>query len=112
MTTDPVSSLEAWYAGNCDGDWEHGWGVLIQTLDNPGWSIEINLEGTSLQGRVFTRVQADRSEDDWVRCWADENVFKGRGGPRNLGELLRIFAQWKDADSGGAPRQASRHSNE
>ncbi|MFE4959105.1 Imm53 family immunity protein [Streptomyces sp. NPDC056653] len=28
--------LQNRYAQQCDGDWEHEWGVKIATLDNPG----------------------------------------------------------------------------
>jgi hypothetical protein len=28
--------LQGWYATQCDGDWEHEYGVSIETLDNPG----------------------------------------------------------------------------
>ena len=27
--------LQAWYMSNCNGDWEHGYGVSVRTLDNP-----------------------------------------------------------------------------
>lgn len=33
--------LQEWYIQNCDGDWEHCYGIKIGTLDNPGWSIDI-----------------------------------------------------------------------
>ncbi|MFJ5673999.1 Imm53 family immunity protein [Streptomyces sp. NPDC093097] len=38
---DPLSSLTAWYTCQCDGDWEHEYGIRIETLGNPGWSVEI-----------------------------------------------------------------------
>ena len=98
-----LAALEEWYAGSCDGDWEHQFGVRIDTLDNPGWSVEINLEETALQAKAFDRVQEDRKEDDWVRCWVEANVFKGRGGPKNLRDILRIFVSWSEAGSGGNP---------
>jgi hypothetical protein len=112
VTIDLVAALETWYAGNCDGDWEHELGVRLGTLDNPGWLLDIDLEGTPLQGRAFSRVQEDRTENDWVRCWVEANVFKGRGGPRNLGDLLRIFTSWTEAESGGDPRSTSQHSDD
>ncbi|MFK0239099.1 Imm53 family immunity protein, partial [Streptomyces vinaceus] len=34
-------------------DWEHEWGVKIATLDNPGWTVEIDLEETDLEGREY-----------------------------------------------------------
>ena len=96
---DLLLDLESWFAGNCDGDWEHGWGVRINTLDNPGWSVDIDLAGTPLSGRRFDRIQEERDDHDWVHCWVDSEVFKGRGGPKNLREILRIFtSSWSSAD--------------
>lgn len=40
--------LMNWYNTQCDGNWEHDYGILIETTDNPGWSIEINLQNTSV----------------------------------------------------------------
>lgn len=28
--------LQQWYHSMCDGDWEHCYGVKIETSDNPG----------------------------------------------------------------------------
>lgn len=30
--------LQKWYKSQCDGDWEHEYGIKIETVDNPGWS--------------------------------------------------------------------------
>ncbi|OAX48412.1 hypothetical protein gpAD87_09590 [Paenibacillus sp. AD87] len=38
--------LQNWYLENCNGDWEHSYGVKIDTVDNPGWSVEIDLTDT------------------------------------------------------------------
>ncbi len=35
-----LSRLQRWYSAQCDGDWEHGLGVRIETLDNPGWMVQ------------------------------------------------------------------------
>lgn len=91
---DALAALEDWFAGTCDGDWEHGWGVRISTLDNPGWSLDIDLAGTPLSGRPLDPVRDERSEHDWVHCWIDGEVFKGRGGPKNLSEILLLFLRW------------------
>jgi hypothetical protein len=91
---DLVVALEEWFLDNCDGDWEHSWGVSISTLDNPGWSVDINLEDTSLQRKTFHRLEVERNENDWMHCWVDQRVFKGRGGPKNLSEILRVFTEW------------------
>ncbi|MHC3815880.1 Imm53 family immunity protein [Streptomyces sp. DT9] len=53
--------LQNWYAQQCDGDWEHEWGVKIATLDNPGWTIEIDLKETDLEEREYTLQEVGRS---------------------------------------------------
>ena len=35
--------LLSWYHSQCDGDWEHGNGVKIGTIDNPGWFFKVKV---------------------------------------------------------------------
>jgi hypothetical protein len=97
---DVLKALQYWYRSHCDGIWEHNWGVKIETLDNPGWRVDINLVGVCLEGRNFPAVQENRSDDDWIRCVVEQNVYKGRGGPENLEELLRLFLSWATRSDG------------
>ncbi|MGZ3823129.1 MAG: Imm53 family immunity protein, partial [Mucilaginibacter sp.] len=53
-----------WYASNCDRDWEHSFGIKIETLDNPGWAITIDLEATKWEDLKFSE-NVELSEDDW-----------------------------------------------
>jgi hypothetical protein len=91
-----LERLERWYLSQCDGDWEHGEGVQIDTLDNPGWSIRISLGGTGLQPRLFERLRIDRSEDDWVHAWVEEGMWNAATGPVNLTEALSAFLAWAE----------------
>jgi hypothetical protein len=86
--------LQGWYASHCDGDWEHQYGVHIDTLDNPGWTIRIDLVGTELAGRAFERQELHRSEDDWVVAWLADGVWEAACRPLNLGEALHCFREW------------------
>ncbi len=43
-----LQELEQWYLRQCDGEWEHSFGMRIETIDNPGWVIEVDLAGTRL----------------------------------------------------------------
>ncbi|MEV0030635.1 immunity 53 family protein [Nocardia sp. NPDC050793] len=92
--------LQSWYSAQCDGDWEHGWGVRIGTLDNPGWTVTIDLAETALAHREFRRKQVDRGEHDWVHAWTDERAFHLACGPGNLTEALMLFRAWA-SDSRG-----------
>lgn len=89
--------LQGWYLEQCDGDWEHSYGVHITTVDNPGWLVEINLEDTDVEGKPFGRVAIDRTEHDWLRCWVNESTFEGACGAENLQEMLNVFRRWVES---------------
>ena len=42
--------LRAWYAAQCNGDWEQEYGVTIGTLEDSGWQLRVDLVGTALAG--------------------------------------------------------------
>lgn len=103
---DVLEKLQAWFAGQCDGEWEHAFGVSIQTTDNPGWWVKVELRGTALEDVAFTPVKRGmRTDEDpeppWMNCYVDEaGVFNGAGDPSTLREILEIFMEW--AHSRGA----------
>lgn len=41
--------IEDWYTAQCDGNWEHEHTFIIESLDNPGWSVEIDFNNTNHQ---------------------------------------------------------------
>ena len=91
---DTLQELQRWYQSQCNGDWEHSYGVKIDTLDNPGWNVTIELADTELAGRPFIEVQRLEHETDWVHCRLRDGKFEGCGGPFMLEEILRIFLAW------------------
>ena len=91
-----LERLEQWYSGRCNGDWEHQYGIEIETLDNPGWRVKINLNGTIAEGRTLPRTKLERSEVDWIHYWAEDGKFSAGCGARNLAETIDIFCDWFD----------------
>src|SRR5260370_25075494 len=89
-----ISLLEKWYLQRCNGDWEHSWGIKIQTLDNPGWRLKINLNETSAENRVLERTKINRGENDWIMYWVEKKVFHAPCGPLNLSETIKVFIAW------------------
>jgi hypothetical protein len=83
--------LQEWFAAQCDGDWEHGAGVRIESLDNPGWLVTIDLGRSAALEEDTVLVRARRSEHDWVDAEVRGGAFVGAGGPGNLTEILRVF---------------------
>lgn len=90
-----ISELQKWYSSQCDEDWEHSYGIKIDTLDNPGWKLEIDIEGTSLEGAPFSETEINYdSDNDWVICRVEDNKFKGACGPMLLEKMISIFLEW------------------
>ena len=93
---DQLSRLQNWYAAQCNGTWEHSFGVKIDTLDNPGWRLHVDLTGTELQDRSFTTVNRGESADEtsWLHCKIESGTFHAAGGIANLPEMLDVFLAW------------------
>lgn len=95
-----LTKLQDWYFSQCNEDWEHEFGVLIETLDNPGWSVKIDLKGTILENSKFTPTRYGIAEDsesennNWLDCKVTDNQFKGYGGPFKLEEIIETFLNW------------------
>jgi len=92
-----LKRLERWYRGNCDGDWEHRWGVTIETLDNPGWSIKIDLVGTRLAGHSFAPLEHRLSKRNFLVARIDDEKFKAFCGPDRLEDALKLFLDWAES---------------
>jgi hypothetical protein len=89
-----LSDLQQWYSAQCDGDWEHGSGINIDTLDNPGWSLKVNLEGTLLEAKLFSEINIKNDRHSWMHCSVKDKQFLGAGDPSRLEEMLTIFITW------------------
>ena len=95
MDMNSLAELQAWYVAQCDGDWEHAYAVQVETLDNPGWMLKIDVRDTSLEGVPFEEVMDNYDhERDWMRCWLEGDVFKGACGPLRLEDMIRVFLDW------------------
>jgi hypothetical protein len=95
--SDVLTRLQQWYFANCNGDWEHSYGVRVETIDNPGWLLAVQLTNTYLEAAAFSEVKVHRAnENDWLQCRVEDGEFKGACGPLNFGELLSVFLKWAD----------------
>jgi hypothetical protein len=93
-TAENLAWIQKWYASQCDDEWEHEFGLKINTLDNPGWFVEIDLSGTDLEGRPFESVNEIEPERAWISCKIVKNGFQGAGGPHMLAQILDTFVRW------------------
>ena len=93
----PLDWLQGWYGAMCDGDWEHQQGIRLTTLDNPGWSLTVDLLATGLDELPpVAYCLSERSEHDWVGFKTDSGQWRGACGPLNLTELIAAFRAWAE----------------
>jgi hypothetical protein len=86
--------LQKWYKSQCDGDWEHEYGISIETTDNPGWYITINLTGTDCEGHSFSPVHIEKDDKNWFYCLYKNDNFEASCGPCNIADVLDVFRNW------------------
>ena len=63
-----VELLQGWYEVQCNGIWEHSFGIEVVNIDNPGWKVKIT--GASLKRSGL--VSVERDESDWIRIAASD----------------------------------------
>lgn len=103
MSDDNLNWLSEWYLSQCDDGWEHSYGVKIDTLDNPGWSLKIDLTNTLLADKAFDQVTHGEPSDDveewrqagsWWVVSVQGRVFEASCGPLDLSQAIGVFRQW------------------
>lgn len=90
---DELLKLQKWYAAQCNGEWEHRYGITISTSDNPAWNVGIDLAGTTLEGAILPQYTEDNGDDDWFMCNIIDNKFNAVGDPSKLVVILNQFFQ-------------------
>ena len=95
---DELAWIQEWYHRHCNGEWERQYGVKVDTLDNPGWSLTVDLRGTEAAGRVFDYLLVDHGEEDWYSIQSDGRTFEGNGDPRKLTKLMQCFREWVEQE--------------
>jgi len=89
-----ITKLVEWYSEQCDGEWEHGSGIDLTTVDNHGWMLKVNLLGTPLETEQFEPITLIKSETDWLNCRKKETEFVGAGDPSKLSAILEHFLRF------------------
>jgi hypothetical protein len=97
---DPLTGLQEWYQRHCDGEWEHARRITIESCDNPGWWVRIDIAGTELETRSFlpvmVNVDAQRFQEGprWLCCHVENGVWNGAGDETRLPDIIARFLAW------------------
>lgn len=68
---DPLRFLELWYHDQRIEGLHDGGGIDIEAVDGPGWWIQVDLRGSSLEGHEAEPATADRADGHWLQWWSD-----------------------------------------
>lgn len=87
---DELRWLEKWHLDNSNED-GYNVGIRIETLDNPGWLVKIDLFEMSFSNLHMDRIHFYNSENDWIDCQIKDSEFIGSGDCMKLAEIIEIF---------------------
>ena len=96
------SRLIEWYQSHCDDDWEHQYGIKLETLDNPGWLLVIDLRGTALDGQTMEAIKEGITAEEnpelptWFHCSIRDNKFQGACDPTQIVRLFEEFERFRE----------------
>jgi Immunity protein 53 len=92
-----LARLQHWYSSQCDGDWEHQYGIRLETIDNPGWHLSIDLCETPYSARPFDKIQFQGPEPtQWYFCKVEGKKFEAACGPECLTKVIDLFLAWTE----------------
>lgn len=95
---DSLDWLMKWYHSHCDGDWEHGYGITIENIDNPGWHLRVELTGTELEATTFEDINYNLDDEtSWWSCFRRGTEFHAYCGPFELSAVIGVFRKWATA---------------
>ena len=91
-----------WIFRNCDGLWEHSYGMKIESLDNPGFFVEFDIFKTNMEKINFQEVIWESSSDpdsDWLECRVEGSKWRSACSVNNLSRVISIFKNWVEQNA-------------
>lgn len=88
-------TLDTWFKEQCDGRWEHLYGIKIETTDNPGWLVTVDLDGT------LCSYLETKGKEDGLNWEAADGKLYGYCKPLDLNRLILRIGSILSKASGG-----------
>lgn len=99
VNDDSLVWLSNWYFECCKRGLNSKDRIMISTIDNPGWDLQIDLRDTGLDEKKIPYVKVERTDDDWYHCFIKESTFNGPCGLYNFFEALGVFKKLAELSS-------------
>ncbi len=94
-----LDRVAEWYQSNATVFSSNAEAVKINTLDNPGWLVKVDLAGTELENLQLENFEVDRGDSDWCQSFLRDHVFVGAGDPSRLQEILGRFLEFASSSA-------------
>ena len=75
-----LAIIDEWFRGKCNGIWEHRSGFTLESTDNPGWLVTIDMDRIRLESVPGWREGAEAHEvevqmsDGKIRIWSESLI--------------------------------------
>lgn len=106
-SSDELDFLVDWFVGERalmpDGEYR----VHLESLDNPGWYLQVRLVGTEVSGEVWPMIAREPTRDGFLYTWSDGELFTGASGTLNLRESLAQFEAFVRTTRGEVAQERS-----
>ena len=67
----------------------------METVDNPGWRLLVDLEGTELEAEPFEEYRESHEDGfGWVVCREFSSKFEAAVGPEKPEDMISVFLLW------------------
>lgn len=104
---DPATShldwLQLWYHSQCDGDWEHQYGVTMTLKKSEEWEFDIDLTYTEMQGIHLSDAEQSDPEGGWLRWRSDGWHFRAECSRKNVIAVIAEFRTWVESSGWKLP---------
>lgn len=95
-----LTSLIEWFSSQCDGNWEHSYGIIIESLDNPGWMVSIDTRDLDTEIKNFDWVKLELENKGWMHYHVKGNRFECACDPNSLRLAIETFIKIWNSEKG------------
>jgi len=85
--------IQNWFSSQVNGEWEHHQGIQIESLDNPGWRVVIDLNQTSFESKKFEEIKIEEGIE-WASIRVTDGIFEAFVSINKLDWALKIFRKF------------------
>lgn len=111
--------MARWYAWQCDGDWEHEYGIRVERVHD-GWNLSIDLSFTEVESvdfdlqKVYAEFRVARPYDASIQLSRAGKQLRGKCGAGAMTDMVGVAFDWIEyirewrEDTAEAPERPDR----